>query len=295
MPSRASATATPLRFARHLLEDGEHLRVRARRPGSARSAAMPLERRVQLVELRGHARGGRRRRPSASARELGLGALDGGGQLVGLEHPLEDLVFERLDLALREADLLAGSRGIPRSSSPPSPARGTSTAGPGGRRRPSRVAARAVWFSARRSFAAATRWRAASSRLVERLLALGLIGERGASASAAAESSRWRAIRRSRSAFIMWPKKRPRRSGACHSTRCGSPLPTCALDVAICALRLRRQLRRAALGLANLADASEGWWAHQDSNLERAGYEPAALTVELWARQESKHGHGRQS
>ena len=29
---------------------------------------------------------------------------------------------------------------------------------------------------------------------------------------------------------------------------------------------------------------SEGWWAHQDSNLEQAGYEPAALTVELWAR-----------
>jgi hypothetical protein len=28
---------------------------------------------------------------------------------------------------------------------------------------------------------------------------------------------------------------------------------------------------------------AEGW-AHQDSNLERAGYEPAALTVELWAR-----------
>src|SRR5712671_5007422 len=27
-------------------------------------------------------------------------------------------------------------------------------------------------------------------------------------------------------------------------------------------------------------------WAHQDSNLEQAGYEPAALTVELWARQE---------
>src|SRR5882672_566225 len=26
------------------------------------------------------------------------------------------------------------------------------------------------------------------------------------------------------------------------------------------------------------------WWAHQDSNLEQAGYEPAALTVELWAR-----------
>ena len=41
-------------------------------------------------------------------------------------------------------------------------------------------------------------------------------------------------------------------------------------------------------GAACLAEArrvavSEGW-AHQDSNLERAGYEPAALTVELWAR-----------
>ncbi len=28
-------------------------------------------------------------------------------------------------------------------------------------------------------------------------------------------------------------------------------------------------------------------WAHQDSNLERAGYEPAALTIELWARSRS--------
>ena len=30
------------------------------------------------------------------------------------------------------------------------------------------------------------------------------------------------------------------------------------------------------------------WWAHQDSNLEQAGYEPAALTVELWARKKCK-------
>ena len=27
----------------------------------------------------------------------------------------------------------------------------------------------------------------------------------------------------------------------------------------------------------------EEWWAHQDSNLGQAGYEPAALTAELWA------------
>ena len=26
------------------------------------------------------------------------------------------------------------------------------------------------------------------------------------------------------------------------------------------------------------------WWAHQDSNLGQTGYEPAALTAELWAR-----------
>ena len=25
------------------------------------------------------------------------------------------------------------------------------------------------------------------------------------------------------------------------------------------------------------------WWAHQDLNLGRAGYEPAALPTELWA------------
>ena len=31
---------------------------------------------------------------------------------------------------------------------------------------------------------------------------------------------------------------------------------------------------------------SEGWWAHQDSNLGQAGYEPAALTAELWAQEE---------
>ena len=29
--------------------------------------------------------------------------------------------------------------------------------------------------------------------------------------------------------------------------------------------------------------AEQEWWAHQDSNLGQAGYEPAALTAELWA------------
>lgn len=31
------------------------------------------------------------------------------------------------------------------------------------------------------------------------------------------------------------------------------------------------------------------WWAHQDSNLEPDGYEPSALTIELWA---PPGGHG---
>src|SRR5213596_3104743 len=38
--------------------------------------------------------------------EISLGALDGGRQIVGLDHQLEDLVLDRLDLALREADFL---------------------------------------------------------------------------------------------------------------------------------------------------------------------------------------------
>src|SRR5216684_3864208 len=38
------------------------------------------------------------------------------------------------------------------------------------------------------------------------------------------------------------------------------------------------------LATPKLARERERRWAHQDSNLERAGYEPAALTVELWAR-----------
>jgi hypothetical protein len=39
-------------------------------------------------------------------RQLRLGALGGGGQLVGLHHRLQDLVLERLDLGLGELDLL---------------------------------------------------------------------------------------------------------------------------------------------------------------------------------------------
>ena len=44
--------------------------------------------------------------------------------------------------------------------------------------------------------------------------------------------------------------------------------------------------RRSAVVISELL--SRRWWAHQDSNLEQAGYEPAALTVELWARELKK-------
>src|SRR5687767_3791472 len=30
--------------------------------------------------------------------------------------------------------------------------------------------------------------------------------------------------------------------------------------------------------------SASGWWVHQDSNLGPAGYEPVALTAELWTR-----------
>jgi hypothetical protein len=33
----------------------------------------------------------------------------------------------------------------------------------------------------------------------------------------------------------------------------------------------------------SIQDSAFQKWAHQDSNLGRAGYEPAALTAELWA------------
>ena len=116
---------------------------------------------------------------------------------------------------------------------------------------------------------------------VERLLALGFVGQ-PALGVGAAESSFCSAIRRSRSAFmVVQTQKKPRRS----RTGAGGLPPAVPLRSA----RWRRSLAICASGRCvgdshrNLA--SERRWAHQDSNLERAGYEPAALTVELWARQ----------
>ncbi|SVD37943.1 uncharacterized protein METZ01_LOCUS390797 [marine metagenome] len=43
-----------------------------------------------------------------------------------------------------------------------------------------------------------------------------------------------------------------------------------AFRVMVCSLRLSNFTRIV-------------WWAHQDSNLGQTGYEPAALTAELWA------------
>lgn len=54
------------------------------------------------------------------------------------------------------------------------------------------------------------------------------------------------------------------------------------------ALAPQTRLACAKVTASNPRRASEGWWAHQDSNLERAGYEPAALTIELWARTNSQ-------
>ncbi len=105
MPSRASATATPLR----------------RFETSSNTARTPrVERRDELRALLGDllehlflARPAlltRARRSASTAfcsdASSASARLSGGRQIVGLEHPLEDLVFERLDLVLRELDLL---------------------------------------------------------------------------------------------------------------------------------------------------------------------------------------------
>ena len=132
MPSRASATATPLRRWATASKMPQHLRVqrrddrrRARRTirssdgfSSACSAAIFLRSASTVF---------------CSAASSPSARFACGGELVGFEHALEDLVLERLDLALREVDFLLDGVRIPDWSSPPSPARGTSRAGPGGR------------------------------------------------------------------------------------------------------------------------------------------------------------------
>src|SRR5262249_47279031 len=90
-------------------------------------------------------------------------------------------------------------------------------------------------------------------------------------ASCVLESRRCSTINFSRSAFIN--KKSP---GAC--------APGLGRQIRGPAWLKLARLRAARFGEAASLRSSGGWWAHQDSNLERAGYEPAALTVELWAR-----------
>ena len=106
MPSRASATATPLRRCDTCSNMASTLRVERRdqrrraRPRCAR--ATPCSSACSAVI----ARSVRLRPPSARRRASASARFSAGGQLVGLEHPLEHLVLERLDLGLREGDLV---------------------------------------------------------------------------------------------------------------------------------------------------------------------------------------------
>ena len=45
-------------------------------------------------------------------------------------------------------------------------------------------------------------------------------------------------------------------------------------------IKQKKKARQGALNLNGLARV-KNWWAHQDLNLGRAGYEPAALPTEL--------------
>ena len=73
---------------------------------AARSTAMRSSDGLQLGVLGGHRLAGPASTAFCSAASSASALLQRRGQVVGLEHPLEDLVFERLDLALREGDLL---------------------------------------------------------------------------------------------------------------------------------------------------------------------------------------------
>ena len=98
MPSRASATAMPFALPRHPLEDARARCWSSAATSAARSAAIRSSDGLQLAVLRGQRlavgvdgfllRG-----------ELRLGALDRRREVVGLDHLLEHLVLERLDLA----------------------------------------------------------------------------------------------------------------------------------------------------------------------------------------------------
>ena len=210
-PSRASATAMPLRL-RATCSNIESTSCRAPPTSAARSTRDAIDRRLQLGVLGGH------RLALGVGRlllggEVGFRLLQRRGQLVGLEHPLEHLVFESLDLALRVGDLLldggildVGLHRHRRSRNFDSRPCWTATS--------FSIARRAFWFSASCSFATATRWRPprgaspASFRARARRRAC-------AWRASAAVSRRWRAISRSRSACIgVQAKKRPRRSGA---------------------------------------------------------------------------------
>ena len=190
MPSRASAIGDALAPVRHELEEREHLR-RERLHDAARSAASVSSEAFSSAAFRGQRLACRRRPSSVPPRASRFGALDGGREVVALEHFLEHGVLGGLHLGLARTRSPAGPRGIPGWSSRPSPARGTSTAGPDAARRSSRVRGGRSGCRRAFAFAAATASRAAVEPCVERLLSRsGCFGE----------PAFWRRMRRNRGA-----------------------------------------------------------------------------------------------
>ena len=191
------------------LEDREHLLVE-RGDDRRALAGDALERAPSARRAPPPSPCGRRRRPSARAASSASARLTRRGQLVGLDHPLEDLLFERLDLALRERDLLLDGVvflvGLHRHRLFAELRQAALVDGDVLLDRAARVLV-VGQRAASRSPGARARLRGARrtpSRAPARRPA-------GVSASCAAESSRCSAMTRSRSAFIRETKK-PRRS-----------------------------------------------------------------------------------
>ena len=211
MPSRASATATPLRRLRDQLEDARAPAGRAPPTSAARSAAMRSSDALQLGVLRRASASRSASTAFCSAASAASAVLTRGRQVVGLDHPLEHLVFERLDLGLRERDLVLDRVvflvGLHRHRLLAELRQAALV------HRDVLLDRRAARSGSRRAvpWRRRPRWRAVVEPRVERLLALGLVGEPPL-ARRARRVELLERDERSRSAFMIIGQKKPRRS-----------------------------------------------------------------------------------
>src|SRR4051794_21000593 len=261
---------------RDLLEGEEHLRIeRADERGPL--LAHLLERLLQLAVVRLHRLavgvdgllfGG----------ELGFGLLHGGREVVGFEHPLEHRVLVLLDLGLGVRDLvldrvvllvrLDGHRLLAELRQP-ALVDGDLFLG----RAPGVLVLGEEILRGGEALTGGLETR------VERLVALRLVGELFPRRFGGGIET----LQRDQP-FEVSMHGGPIVHAAVRRSSPEVPLSTARTVADLKCVRVHRRV-----GLPTVARAHVGKrerrWAHQDLNLEPADYEPAALTIELWARE----------